>query len=259
MVNDEFRINQWLLLKLENGETNIYINGHQFHQCKHLFIIFPQDSSNINLNSIDEFHQINQNDSLDVKEFGISSRQLFWGHCSNLQVWVENDYDSHLLHRSLSFPLLKALSNFDKYALLRLKEEIIQRIFEGNEKVIRFFIIENYLSLFKKEELNQLLKCISYSILNKLTYRELKYLKRRGCLEIENFFQNIDFLIMKKIKDGKNHSSAEIQRDIRGKESINNWHIIERLNHLAKKKKVIRITNIAGNIFYRSSCFINTF
>ena len=33
----------------------------------------------------------------------------FWGHCSNLEAWAENNYDTRFLHRNLAFPLLKII------------------------------------------------------------------------------------------------------------------------------------------------------
>ena len=41
----------------------------------------------------------------------ITPEQEFWGHRSNIQAWVECEYDTRLLHSNLSFPLLKALSD----------------------------------------------------------------------------------------------------------------------------------------------------
>lgn len=35
-METEFQINQYILLKLKKGTTNIYINGEKFIQCKYL-------------------------------------------------------------------------------------------------------------------------------------------------------------------------------------------------------------------------------
>ena len=40
-------------------------------------------------------------------EHNITPEQEFWEHYSNLQVWYKNDYNTRLLHRNLSFDLLK--------------------------------------------------------------------------------------------------------------------------------------------------------
>ena len=37
----EFKVNKYLTLKLENGETNIYIDEEMFIQCKYLLLQIP--------------------------------------------------------------------------------------------------------------------------------------------------------------------------------------------------------------------------
>ncbi len=90
----------------------------------------------------------------EKKEIEIPAEVEFWGHSSNLQVWVENNYDTRLLHRSLAFPLLRALSDLgDPLAKLRLKEEIVERFRSGFFPVVEYLINEGYLRYFKNEEL----------------------------------------------------------------------------------------------------------
>jgi len=48
------------------------------------------------------------------KKFLIKPREEFWGHCSNLQAWIEFDYHPELLHSSLTIPILKRLALYDK-------------------------------------------------------------------------------------------------------------------------------------------------
>lgn len=36
------------------------------------------------------------------KVYKIPADIEYWGHCSNMQVWAENNYDSRLLHRSIA-------------------------------------------------------------------------------------------------------------------------------------------------------------
>ena len=50
------------------------------------------------------------NDSLDNQDYQINSEMEFWAHCSNIQAWAENNYDTQMLHSNLSFPLLKKLN-----------------------------------------------------------------------------------------------------------------------------------------------------
>ncbi len=62
-----------------------------------------------NFESVDEATQ-NSDHSLDNKKDVIPPETEFWAHCSNLQVWAENNYDTRLLHMSIAFSLLKELA-----------------------------------------------------------------------------------------------------------------------------------------------------
>lgn len=78
----------------------------------------------------------------------------FWGHCSNLQVWAENNYNIRLLHRAPAFPLLIELFNLgDPIAKRVFKEEIIQRVKSGHPSVILYLLNHDYLDYFNEEEL----------------------------------------------------------------------------------------------------------
>jgi transcription elongation factor Elf1 len=127
----EMKINKFITLKLEDEETNIYVNGQRFNQCKYLFLQFDKKQSDLDtINSIDEaesqFSKKMEHDH-DI----ITPEQEFWGHCSNLQAWVENDYDTRVLHRTIAFPLLKKLAKHDARAKIRLQEEIFHRLDEA--------------------------------------------------------------------------------------------------------------------------------
>lgn len=109
-IEKEFKVNKFITLKLENSRTTIYVKGRLFNQCKFLLI-------NIPVNDISSFDEIDSVDDaaekLDhslEKKSPITPETEFWGHCSNLQVWVENNYNTQLLHSSLAFPLLKKLT-----------------------------------------------------------------------------------------------------------------------------------------------------
>ncbi len=84
----------------------------------------------------------------------------FWAHCSNLQVWAENSYDTRLLHSNLAFPLLNKLSDEgDSLAKVKFKEEIAKRLESGVPSIINFLKENEYLQYLSKEEL-------FYAILN---------------------------------------------------------------------------------------------
>ncbi len=154
----EFILNKYIKLRLEDGKTNIYVNNELFRQCKYLLIHIPKENLGYikSLNSIDEAEEILD---ISLKEsslssFNITPDQEFWAHCSNLQAWAENDYDTRLLHRTIAFPLLKKLVELgDSYAEITLKEEIIKRFESGHPSVIKYLISEGYIKEYLKEEL----------------------------------------------------------------------------------------------------------
>lgn len=52
----EYKISQYLALKLEGNETHIYVNGKFFRQCKYLLLNIPVEvlEDYDEINSIDE-------------------------------------------------------------------------------------------------------------------------------------------------------------------------------------------------------------
>ncbi len=194
----EFKINQFITLKLEEKRTIIYVNNRQFKQCKFLML-------NINVNEIQELEDIESIDEAEDKldksleknrnyydrnyynnnnNFNITPEEEFWAHCSNLEAWAENNYDTRILHRDLSFPLLEELSNAgDLTAKKTFKEEIVKRIRSGHIKTAWFLLGEQkYLSRIKftKEERsliflnnNKKLKDKINLTLEKLSFEEL--------------------------------------------------------------------------------------
>jgi small GTP-binding protein len=162
IARSEFVINKYLKLRLEYGNTNIYVGGRLFKQCKYLLLDIP-------ITNITDYNEIKSIDEAAEKldhsmerghprEYYISPDIEFWGHCSNLQVWYENEYDSRILHRNLAFPLLKALVNAgDPLAKKVFKEEIALRLASGYPSVVQHLIDQGYLEYLNKEELNSLL------------------------------------------------------------------------------------------------------
>jgi len=162
----EFKVKEYISLKLENKKTFIYINGQRFRQCIRLMLQIPKMEIDDydNINSIDEaaehYKTLHENKVVEGGVYSITSEQEFWGHCSNLQVWAENDYDTRLLHSNLAFPLLKKLSEVgDNLAKRVLKEEIAMRFEEGGINVKTYLFMDGYLDYldidiiarFKKE------------------------------------------------------------------------------------------------------------
>ncbi|TFF89528.1 MAG: leucine-rich repeat domain-containing protein [Promethearchaeota archaeon] len=155
----EFQINELITLRLREGKTRIYVGGEEFIQCKYLFIVDPEKTIGEEVDSIDRAAAILDNQLENVEEFtpedvGISPEEMFWGHCSNLQAWVEYGYDSRLLHSNLAFPLLKELARRgDSHARKIFREEVVKRFVNGTENTRRFLCQEGYLEDLNEDEL----------------------------------------------------------------------------------------------------------
>ncbi|MFX1601745.1 MAG: leucine-rich repeat domain-containing protein, partial [Promethearchaeota archaeon] len=160
----EFEINRYLKLKLEGGRTNIYVNNRLFRQCMYLLL-------NIPVNRIEEYDEIKSIDEAAVKldrsmerdHRKVPPETEFWGHCSNIQAWADNEYDTRILHRNLAFPLLKALVDAgDHIAKRKFKEEIAIRYATGHPTVIRFLTQNGYLHYLSEDEFESLLIDIDF-------------------------------------------------------------------------------------------------
>jgi len=152
----EFRVNNLITLRLINGKTVLFVNNKEFKQCKILLLNIPVENKVVEANkSIDEiaenldFRMDYERDYIDLTE-----EEEFMGHCSNLQAWAENFYNTDLLHKSLAFPLLKALSeNGDRFAKQKLAEEVVRRYKCGNAAVRSFLFEEGYISRLSNENI----------------------------------------------------------------------------------------------------------
>ena len=163
IMQKEFEINKHITLKLEDNVTVIYINGERFNTCKRLLLNIPVEK----ITTIDEIESIDEAAEKSKGEFVETEKDLiippeveFWAHSSNLQVWVEHDYDTRLLHSTLAFPLLEKLAEIGvPRAKIRFKEEIAQRLESGYPSVIKFLYEEDYVYryLTPKEILNIIL------------------------------------------------------------------------------------------------------
>ncbi len=189
-----FKINDKISLKLENKKTNIYVNNKLFLNCKAILInISGMEFSNLHdLNSIDEAVEKLEKKRLNIK---IPSHIEFWAHCSNIQAWAELNYDSDILNYRLAFPLLRELTaEGDLIAKKRFKEEIVKKFEIGYIPIIHFFIIENYLRYFNKDE-----KIVLWDLIYKALSTSLNDICNRDDLSQEN----ITFLTLSELFDHK--------------------------------------------------------
>ena len=179
LKNIEFKVNEYLTLKLESKQTNIYVGGRIFQQCKYLILNIPFDETRDygEIDSIDEAAEILQGPlgARRTHKSKIPPETEFWGHCSNIQAWDKFGYDTRILHRNLAFPLLKELTSVgDPQARKVFKEEIALRLESGYPNVVLYLLNQRYLNYLDKEELDtvlespKFLKNIPGSILNKV-------------------------------------------------------------------------------------------
>ena len=159
----EFKINEYLSLRLENDSTGIYVKDELFSKCKFLLLNVPSYSriTGNEESSIDDI-SVHLDDELEMraspKELGLTPEEEFRGHCSNLQVWVENEYNPRLLHSDLAFPLLKKLTDAgDPKAKRIFKKEMHRRFASGHSAVITYLISEGYLDYLNLKEFESFL------------------------------------------------------------------------------------------------------
>ncbi len=193
IVTEDFKINDFLTVKFEDGKTNIYVGKEYFSHCKYLLLHIPVNEQNLtdHIQSIDEAAE-NLNRTLEYypNPHLIPPETEFWGHCSNLQAWAENEYDTRLLHRNIAFSLLKQLTQVgDPKAKKIFKEEIAYRFLKGNFLVREYLVFGGYLDYLNKEELvcviEEYLKLLemSYKKENKATeaeYNKLIFMSNRN-------------------------------------------------------------------------------
>ncbi|HEC37450.1 hypothetical protein LCGC14_0791300 [marine sediment metagenome] len=168
-----FQVNEFITLKLEGEKTVIYIKGKRYDQCKALVLNIPI-SEVVKVNDLKSIDEVADSLKRASKETIYSQKQIppeteFWGHCSNLQVWVEHNYDTRLLHSNLAFDLLRALGELgDMKARSIYKEEIGKRFREGNKNVNEFLINSRMLDVLDKEEFLSLLEIEDATVIRDL-------------------------------------------------------------------------------------------
>ncbi len=239
----EFRVNEYITLKLEEDDTTlklegkitvIYVSGEKFQQCKYLLISIPVDevSTFDEIQSIDEAaERLDRTMEREVYNFNLPPEAEFWGHCSNLQAWAENNFDTRLLHRDLAFPLLKKLVEVgDLQAKQVFKEEICKRLESGSRTVIDFLRYEGYLVYLGHDEiLFALLEAEEAEVITEIEKHigmELTIYLIRDAMEME---ANGPFIIIE-----NKHVSQLTLGKLERKNSLDTLYLIEmtKLNHL---------------------------
>lgn len=262
----EFRINDYISLKLENAKTNLYVKDELFNQCKFLLIHIPIErvSSFEDIDSVDEAAEKLDKSLEDDNQKGIIPPDVeFWGHCSNLQVWHESNYDTRLLHRNIAFPLLKKLTDVgDPLAKRVFKEEIISRYVRGFETVKEYLYEEGYLSYLNLEEIiNGILKpedaniMMDIALSSNIKYQLVRYLSEKKVRE--RIFLNVLYF------SEKNGSLEALEVDInqfghRLPEFLRGFKKLKTLKIFAQSNNVVVINlDINLNVLERLDIYID--
>ena len=139
----EFVVNEYITLKFENKETNIYIKNDNV-----LNLLFSvQDIE------LDDFYQEGP-ENLNLELNDRSPEKRFEADCAILKAWADNNYDGRLLHANLALPVLEKLHKVgDQKAKKALKEEIIKRYLESDCEVQYNLQDEGYLEYASIEEI----------------------------------------------------------------------------------------------------------
>lgn len=189
----EFIINKFFTLKLEGKKTVLYVDSKPFTQCKYLLLQIPQEGVN-DFNSVDSIDEASEKLSHVLEPYDdferivkIDPETEFWAHCSNLQAWFENEYDTRLLHSNLAFPLLKKLTEVgDPLARKVFKEEIALRLESGYPSVIIFLIAEKYINFLDRET-------FLLSILNEKDVFNILEIEKSLKIKLKAEYESFDF------------------------------------------------------------------
>ncbi len=247
----EFKVNDYITMKLENGKTIIYVMGERFNQCKFLLLNIKVDE----ITDLDDIESIDEaaeklDGSLErdnIKKFQIPPEVEFWGHCSNFQVWNENDYDTRLLHSNLAFPLLKKLTDQgDPQARKVFKEEITKRIQCKYLPVIQFLKEADYFYYLNEEE-----KEIAFSDYDKVIINGKEkviigfelVLRNQEINEITEII-GLENCIYLRILDLSNNNIKKItglEKLTKLKELILHDNLIEKINGLENLPKLVEL------------------
>ena len=209
----EKEINQYITLKLEYGRTLIYVDGKRFIQCIRLILNIPKDNVPLydEVDSIDEAAKLYSKHVFQNRivrgpmaapvpnqRHNITPEQEFWGHCSNIQAWVEHDYDTRILMSNISFPLLRELTRAgDPLAKKIFKEEIALRLESGQPSVVQYLINQGYIQNFSPSEFKTILESTNL-IKNLSTDRRMLNRFLLSCVSrFPNFLKDILLQILK--------------------------------------------------------------
>ena len=159
----EFRINPWLIARLEGNTTVLYVGGKPFNQCMQLSLHIPRRDFNRtkDLDQVDwtgDAHAAlskGRSWQPEGKHVRVEPETEFWGHCSYLQAWYEHGYDTKLLNSRVAFPLLKSLAKAgDPEARRAFIKELLEQL-RGSYPLVTEFLLRYVVTITEDEDLFQ--------------------------------------------------------------------------------------------------------
>ncbi len=146
----------------DDGQTEIYIGGEKFYSCKYVVLNLPADTLGDSMDEI--IKNVPPENMIDENRVGptvISPEEAFFVHCSNLQAWVDHDYDVRVLDSRLSFPILKKLASLGDLKAKRVFQgEVIERIYTDDvDRLIflhREYLLHDLIDTEKEKYCNHL-------------------------------------------------------------------------------------------------------
>ncbi len=211
-----YMVNNYISLKLMFSKTLIYVCDELFLSCQKIALsIAPNEFENYaDFNDIDDIISFYKSHAqTTTSKDHLAPEEEFWGHCSNLQAWVENDYNTSVLSKNISFSLLKEL--YDRgveQSSPIFKRELLERIKTGGILTLRYFLAdteENYLKHLTEEDLLD----------NLLPFEEAKIMKN-----ISRFIP-IEYTLTTNLQDSREYSYFRDDEKLHF--CIKNGHITE--------------------------------
>ena len=165
----EFIVSDLITLELENTPENrsiiVLLNGEKFffhprslYSIK-LYLKMTDSKEDRFINYGDHAGEYTPEYRAFLKK--VSFEQEFWVYCSNIQAWVENNYDTELLDYCCAFPILRKLDELgDANAQKAYKKEILKGLTSTNEELITFLLEKEYFNYLDIEERKRVLLTI---------------------------------------------------------------------------------------------------
>ncbi len=159
----QFIVNKYITLKLKHKKTVIYVCKKRFLSCNYL-LLNSSLKGNGQYNSVDEIKETLNDDlheNISPQQIGISPREEFRAHCSNIHAWSLFGYDSRLLHSNLAFPLLEKLYDSGDVRAKKMFVKEVKKRFKSSYYPVQDYLISNgFLNYLSENEQNSLMKFI---------------------------------------------------------------------------------------------------